>query len=338
MTPSLRSVMLAALLIAVASSIQAQAQDSWPGVLQAANREGSVMLYTSITPPVMQRISADFQKLHPGIRLEINRASGAPLLAKIDQERQANADGADAVVSTEMGWLEARAAEKSLVPPRGPNAAAWPAQYLIGGAAIIGALEPFVIAYNSSAVKFDVRGYSDLLRPEFGGGRLGVSAITSSTNIVAFYDWLEKTYGGELLPKIAAQKPRIFPGTVTPTQSVAAGEIIATVASNPASIRTLMDQGAPIKYAVPNPARGFSYGVAALRWSKRPNASLVLVDYLMSRSGQQAWNGKGESASPLRGIEGSLDASTITAAYNPKDYPPEFIQSYTEKWNRYFKN
>ncbi len=326
------------LLIGWAISPFLFAQTTWNSVLQAATKEGRVTLYTSLQPPVIRRLVADFQKAYPGIQVEASRASGQLLLAKIDMERQTHADGCDVIISSELGWLEARAAEKALFQPTGPAAATWPAKYLIAGVVVIGALEPLVIAYNSNAVQTEVKSYTDLLKPEFRGAKMGMTDINSSTTLLAFYDWLEKTSGSEFMQKLSAQRPRVYPGTVAPTQAVASGEIIASVVSNPSAIFALVEQGAPIKYAVPKPARGFSYGVAALRWSKRPNAAQVFVDYLMSKRGQQQWNGKGESASPLSGIEGSLDASSISSAYNPKDYPPEVVKTLTDKWNKQFRN
>jgi iron(III) transport system substrate-binding protein len=337
-SPKIYVLAVLVLLIGWAISPSIFAQTPWNSVLQAATKEGRVTLYTSLQPAVIRRLVADFQKAYPGIQVEASRASGQLLLAKIDMERQTQADGCDVLISSELGWLEARAAEKALFQPTGPAAAAWPAKYLVAGAVVIGALEPFVIAYNSNAVQTEVKNYTDLLRPEFRGAKVGITDINSSTTQVAFYDWLEKTSGSEFMQKLSAQRPRVYPGTVAPTQAVASGEIIASVASNPSAILALVEQGAPIKYAVPKPARGFNYGVAALRWSKRPNASQVFVDYLMSKRGQQQWNGKGESASPLPGIEGSLDANSISSVYNPKDYPPEVVKTLTDKWNKQFKN
>jgi len=326
------------LLVGWAISPSIFAQTTWNSILQKATKEGRVTLYSSLEPPVVRRLVADFQKAYPGIQVEASRASGGPLIAKLDMERQTQVDGGDVLISSELGWFEARAEEKALFQPTGSAAATWPAKYLVAGTIVIGSLEPFVIVYNSNAVQTEVKSYTDLLKPEFRGAKMGITDINSSTTLVAFYDWLEKTSGSEFMQKLSAQRPQVYPGTVAPTQAVASGEIIASVASRPSAIFALVEQGAPIKYAVPKPARGISYGVAALRWSKRPNASQVLVDYLMSKRGQQQWNGKGESASPLSGIEGSLDASSISSAYNPKDYPPQVVKTLTDKWNKQFKN
>ena len=91
-----------------------------------------------------------------------------------------------------------------------------------------------------------------------------------------------------------------------------------------------------IDLVVPVPAFGVEYPICALKWSKRPNAALVLLDYLMSRGGQTIWHGQGETASPLQNIPGSLAAASIDP-YDPAAYPPAKVQKYREYWSKIFK-
>jgi iron(III) transport system substrate-binding protein len=99
----------------------------------------------------------------------------------------------------------------------------------------------------------------------------------------------------------------------------------------------LIAQGAPLKIVIPKPSQGIRYGAGVVAWSKRPNAALVLMDYLMSVRGQTVINGKGESASPLEGIPGSLDASSIQP-FDPSKYPPDVVQAESERLDQLFKN
>ncbi|MBM3345485.1 MAG: hypothetical protein FJY55_03140 [Betaproteobacteria bacterium] len=106
--------------------------------------------------------------------------------------------------------------------------------------------------------------------------------------------------------------------------------------ASPSGFDALVKQGAPIAFFQPNPSLGAQFGLAALGWSKRPEAALVFTDWLMSRDGQSAWHNNGETASPLAGIPGSLDAASI-ATYDIKAYPPEVVRTYRERWDRMFK-
>lgn len=195
-------------------------------------------------------------------------------------------------------------------------------------------LEPFVIAYNTNLVKTPVTGYADFLRPEFKGRKFA-APILSSTALIAWFDWLEKTQGSAFFNAFAAQEPRHYTSSIPGTQAVASGEVLAAILSTPASIFPLTAQGAPVKMVVPTPSLGFRWGGAILGWGKRPNASHVFMDYLMSPRGQAAWNSRGDSASPLPNIKGSLDARSIDP-FEPAKYPPEVVKAYTEKWNKLF--
>ena len=216
----------------------------------------------------------------------------------------------------------------------GPSSKSWPAAHIVDGVVPILSLAPLVIAYNTNLVKTEITGYRDMLRPELKG-RVGTTE-PAAASFVAWYDWLEKTQGGDFLAKFAAQNPRIYPGAVPGTQATASGEAALIAITSPANVITLIASGAPIKMVITNPSLGVRWGSTILGWARRPNAAQVLMDYLMSPRGQSAWHGMGESASPLPGIPGAIDARTITP-YDHKPYTPEVVKAYQDKWNRLFK-
>ena len=157
------------------------------------------------------------------------------------------------------------------------------------------------LQHRSRGEPADVR-YQDLLAPEFKG-RIATTELAATT-LVAWYTWLEETEGEGFLEQLAAQNPRLYVGAVPLGQAVASGEVIASAFGVPTATQPLIDEGAPLAYSVPDPGLGIRYGMAALGWSQRPNAALVLVDWIMSSEGQQAWHGRGESRQPPPGDRG----------------------------------
>ncbi len=311
----------------------AQAAD-WSKIVVAAKAEGKVVIYGSPVPATMARISADFEKANPGIVVEYHRMIGASFFNKMEQDRKGQVDGADATVTPEVAWLEDAAKDGALRPLAAPSAKGWPSSHMLGGMAPVLAVAPYVLAYNVNIVKSPVTGYRDLLRPEFKG-RVGVPDPTAEAQ-VAFYDWLEKTQGADFLLQLAAQSPRIYSGSIPMTQSAAAGEIAVTSSTVLDLVNPLIAQGAPLKTVVPAASIGFAYAGAVVGWAKRPNAAQVYLDYLMSPRGQVIWHGRGESASPLPNVAGSLDVKTI-ALYDRKLYPVEVLTAYRQKWNKLFR-
>ena len=327
------------LLLAVSGAVFAQARGpapeaTWPAVLEAARKEGSVVLYSQQVPPVLARIQADFAAQYPAIKLEIQRLSGQGVISKLDQERLAAADGGDVAITVEIPWLEERAKEGSLRKPAGPSSRGWPARYMVMDTFPIVGLEPVVMAYNTNLVKGPVTGYQDLLRPEFKG-KIGTT-VPRGLATVAWWDWVEKSQGADFMQKLAAQQPKLYQGVVPNAQAVAAGEISVSMYVIASVAKPLQAQGAPIELVIPKPSLGFNFVGAAMGWSKRPNAALVFMDYMMSPRGQAAWNGgRGEAASPLPGIVGSMDASTINL-YDSRQFPGPVVDAHTERLNKLF--
>lgn len=314
-------------------TVQAQ-QKSWPEVVAAAKKEGRVMMYFTPAPQALARIAAGFKRAYPDIALESYRASGGGIMQKIDQERQSSLDGADVLMGGDMVWALARAGEGRLLKPLGPAMKDWPSKYLVTGVIAIPGVEPFGIAYNKNLVTTPPKSYADLLRPEFKG-KIGISDL-SSISMHAYYDWLEKTQPPGFLLKLRTQNPKVTGNVITLAQSVAAGEFIATPTTVLSGSKPLVDSGAPIAFFVPSPGFGTNYVLTAFSWSQRPNAALVLMDYLMSAEGQNAWHGNGEGVGMLPGIKGATTADTVYA-WEAKDYPPDVAAKYRAYWNKIFE-
>lgn len=333
-TATRRLLVVAGIAAGMAASQGAWAQAAWNAVVEAAKKEGSVMLYTQQVPPIVDRIKADFAKAYPGITLETTRLTGTTVISKLDQERQAGMDGGDVVITVEILWLEDRAKEGAMKKPIGPASQGWPAKYLLRDVIPVYALEPLVAAYNTNLVKTPVNSYADLMRPEFRG-RLGTTEV-QALSIVAWYEWLEKTQGNDFLGRLSALQPKLYTGAVPNAQSTASGEIAATLFSVPTVVMPLIERGAPMKMLIPQPALGIRYAGGILGWTKRPNAAQVLNDYLMSPRGQAIWHGRGESASPLPNIPGSPDANAIQP-FDPSVYNANSVADYKKKFDSALK-
>ena len=313
----------------------AQGDANWQKIVAAAKKEGNLVIYYQTVAPLMDRVIKEFNAVYPEIRVESKRqVQPAQHMAVIENEKKAGIDGADISQYSNAIWHKEKAAENYFIKPVGPAVAEYPKEKLLYGSVPVIAVQPYFLAYNTNLVKTPVTGYRDLLRPEFKG-KLGASDMVAET-VFAYYEWLEKTQGADYLEKFAAQQPKLLVGTVPITQGTASGEMSATVMSIFAIANPLIAQGAPIKPVLTNPMFASEDVMAALAHAKRPNAAQVFLDFIMSKRGQTAWNGKGETASVIPGIPGSLDAKSM----QPWDifrYTPEFQKNYLVKWNKLFK-
>lgn len=307
--------------------------DAWNGVVAAAQKEAKVVVYGNMQAPVAARIRADFEKAYPGMSLEYTRLASGAMVAKLNQERSTGVDGAEVAILTDRGWLEDRVKEGSLVAPTGPNAATWPRASMISGSIPVLSLETMAIVYNPNMVKTPINGYADLFRPELKG-KIATEELVAPV-IVAWYEWVEKTMGANYFARLAELQPGIYGSATAGVQSVAAGEFAVATVINSGLAVPLVKQGLPLRVVNPTPAFGFAFVGGIVKWAKRPNAAQLFMDYLMSARGQTAWNGQGDSASPLPNIPGSLDSRSITP-FDPIPYTADVVKAYTVKWNALF--
>ena len=326
---------LGALALSAPATRAQQGDANWQRTVAAAKREGSVVIYHQAVPQVLERISKDFMVQYPEIKVEIRRLlTPVTHMQAIETEKAGKIDGADITQYANAIWYRDKAQENFFLKPVGPATADYPKESLLYGAVPVVAVMPFVLAYNSNLVRTPITGMRDLLRPEFQG-KVGSSDLVAET-VYAFYEWIEKTQGADFLPQFAAQKPKLTVGVVPLLQSVAAGEISAALWGIHAVANSLIGQGAPLKVIQPSPAFASADVLGALAHSRRPNAALVFLDYMMSRRGQGVWNGSGETASVIAGIPGSLDARTMQP-WDVFRYTPEFQRDYKIKFDRMFK-
>jgi iron(III) transport system substrate-binding protein len=338
---SARLAVCASVAIGVLSASTALAQTNnravsaaeWNRIVADAKKEGMAVIYTTTPPGTHDRIREDFEKLYPEIKLNVIRVIGAQINIRVDQERAAGNIEGDAIITSELVWSAEAAKRGVLRVPVGPNAQAWPDSALRQGAVPLLGVNPFAMVYNTNLVKNPPTSYQDLLRPEFKG-KIGSTALVGDLN-VGWYDWMEKTQGEGFLAKLAAQNIKTYPGAVAPTQGVAAGELWINMWTVTAVTNPLTEKGAPIKTVVVNPSYGAAYGGGVVAGSKRPNAALVFMDYMMSVRGQTQMAWKGEMASYLPNVPGSLDIRSVVLHDDDK-YTPAVVNAFKVKWNALF--
>jgi iron(III) transport system substrate-binding protein len=315
---------------------RANAQAGWEEIVKAAGKEGEVQVYSTQAEWVIKRVVEGFMKKYPDISATLTRMPGGPMGTKLDQERASNSDGGDVGISTDLGWFDARGNEGGLIKPVGPSSSDWPAEALKANNMVISGADPFCMVYHKERVQTPPATYMDLLKPELKG-KIGMLEVAAGTGPIALYDWIEKTYGMDYFPKLKAHGVRLYASSLPAAQAVASGEIDVSGYGFPSFTVPVIEQGAPIAYSVPNPGLGAPGVMAAFKWSKRPNAAQVFLDYVMSVEGQTLWHGGGTSVSPRPNIPGAIPSASVTS-YDAAAYTPEVQAKYREEWTKRFNS
>ena len=282
----------------------------WTKIEQAAEQQERVVLYLSIAG-VEARMKAEFRKAYPKLQLDVIRQPTGQLIGRLDAERQASASGADVVFHTDRGWFDQVASH--LVPATGPALDLYKGtkNAFAENRYFTSMLVPFSIAYNTQVLaSLGVgvpTGWQDMLDPKFANGLVGLPERGSAPVTLQCYHAIAQTHGMGFFERLGKLKPRLYPSIGPAVQSVAAGANAVGFVQT-AAPADLIKAGAPIKQMVPtNPSCYYGYFVAQVAWSKRPQAAQVLLNWVMSRAGQEAIHGWGYTASPLQNIPGGLD-------------------------------
>lgn len=284
--------LISAFLLAVAAphaSAQAfadLASDDSPSrhqrLVAAAQKEGSLTLYTSNAAPTIQMLSADFEKRH-GVRVNVWRASSAKVLQRMTAEKMADRWDFDAV-SVSSPELEALYREKLLQEVNSsshkemmegtmPAHRGWAPQFI----------NVFVQAYNTSAIKKQdlPKRWSDLLDARWRG-KLGVEAKAGEWYCSLLKSLGEQT-GGELFRQIAARNGfSVRHGNSVLAGMVVSGEVPLALAVYSHMIDEARQQGAPVDWFAIDPMVGRSNGIGVSRKPPHPHAALLFYEYAIS--------------------------------------------------------
>jgi ABC-type Fe3+ transport system substrate-binding protein len=284
--------LICALLLAVAApcaSAQAfadLASDDSPShhqrLVAAAQKEGSLTLYTSNAAPTIQVLSADFEKRY-GVRVNVWRASSAKVLQRMTAEKKADRWDFDAV-SVSSPELEAlyrekllqeinSSSHKEMMEGTVPAHRGWAPQFI----------NVFVQAYNTNAIKKQdlPKRWTDLLDARWRG-KLGVEAKAGEWYCSLLRNLGEQT-GGELFRQIAARNGfSVRHGNSVLANMVVSGEVPLALAVYSHMIDEAKQQGAPVDWFAIDPMVGRSNGIGVSRKPPRPHAALLFYEYTVS--------------------------------------------------------
>lgn len=260
-----RSALLLAALALLAGPVSA-------ADMSAAQREGSVVWYSSIGLQYLPSIVARFESTHPGIKVQTLRAVANLLPARIITEQKSGHYGADLINADNIPMAQLQTA--GALDPKEPLRELY--------------LNTTILAWNPKKLAADglkaPSSLADLAKPEWRG-KIGIDATA--------YNWyqgvLETAPNAQAtLKAIAENHPFIAAGHDAVLAQLTAGEYDVT----PTAYGFLCDaerlKGEPIVCFNPHPVLVDSSLVTLAKNAPHPNAAHVLLDWLLSKDGQQA--------------------------------------------------
>ena len=290
---------IGAVLAAIAGTARAQdillsrRPDREQAILDGARKEGQVVLYSAaIVNQALRPMSDAFMKKYPFVKMTYWRGDTEDIIAKLGAEERANNVVVDVAEGTGVGDL---AVDAGLTQPYfTPQVDALPERYRDrNGRWSYTRVSYFSIAYNTRLVAAaDVpKSYDDLLDPRWQGKLAWRVGTASGTPL--FITTMRLARGEhqalDYLRKLAQQKMINFGAGSARTlvDRVIAGEF--PIALNIFAHHPLISKskGAPVDSRLLDPVPSTAGTMVIAKGVRHPNAALLLVDFILSKEGQQ---------------------------------------------------
>jgi iron(III) transport system substrate-binding protein len=290
MKNAVRMLAISALLLG-GNNVLAQDMATYNGadrterLMAAAQKEGTLTLYTPTPAEYMRMLTEPFEKKY-GIKVVTWRALSEQVLQRTIQEARANKNTVDVVQNLAVS-MEALHREALLMPVNTPMAKNLIAEAVPAHHEWVPTMHyVYAQAYNTNKVKkADLpKTYEDLLDPKWNN-KLAMEG--------GDYDWFN-----EVVKEMGDQKGKAFfcalgknglslrNGHSLLTSLVASGEVpmgLTLYQYNPAQMKA---RGAPIDWFVIEPAIAINDGIGIPKKAPHPNAALLFYDFMLSDEGQ----------------------------------------------------
>lgn len=281
-------VLLAVFLLGPVGRAAAQ-----PAGVEAAKKEGSVVVYGTATPQAMEVLNQGFEKKY-GVRVEYWRASATGVADRALNEWRAGRPGFD-VVEASRGVQQIMKKAGLFARYAPPNAAKFPPQFKEKDE--LGTpwrMLPIGIIYNTELVKASdaPKSLEDLTNPKWKG-RLAMPDPSSHTTTAQFLWNLKKFQGDKwqgFVKGLAEQKPLLIESLTPVINALIKGEAHVGIGL----INTVTQFKGPVAYA---PIERYLADPSLMNLgakAARPNAAKLYIDYACSPEGQEAFAKTGE--------------------------------------------
>jgi iron(III) transport system substrate-binding protein len=270
-----------ALLLASPFHVQAQGVS-----LEAAKKEGKVVVYGTIVPQVMKLIGAGFEAKY-GVNIEYWRGDATKVVDRVLTEWRAGRPGFDMVIGA-RGPLSLAKADGVYAKFTPASAANFPAKFRDkDGQLTAWRVTPVGILTNTDLVKAnDVpKSWDDLLDPKWQG-KISMPDPSRHASTATFLWNLQKIKGDKWLDfvrALAKQRPLLVESYSSVPNAIVRGEAALGISYIQYVPQTKGPIGfAPIDQPFADPSDSAISAKAA-----NPNAARFLVDYLCSPEGQK---------------------------------------------------
>lgn len=325
-------------------------------MVEAAKAEGRVVLYITLDPYAVTPFVSEFEAMYPGIKVEVNSMSSAPMHSRFISEEAAKGATADIMISSGMDLqvqlvndghaLAYESAELSHIP----KWASWNNQ------AYSVTIDPVIFVYNKGFLTPEQVPQSYAQIPEVLAknadtyrGRIALGDVDRGGVPLLFGIMGSVTDPNywDIFGAVGKLKPNFIPGSSAVIESVSSGENILSLNQMGAYVLPVIEKNPDVAMVLPSDyTLGNSRVMFIAKSTPHPNASKLFVDFMLSKRGQTVLM-NGSKMYPIReDIEGPYTAKSLMAtlgtAFRPIPLSPELLANldpkrrteFIERWKR----
>ncbi|MER5182535.1 extracellular solute-binding protein [Streptomyces sp. NPDC002896] len=302
----------------------------------AAEKEGTVLVYTDFLPTDAEALKKAFKRAYPKINLQVQRIGGTDLIARYEGEMEAGAPSADVVISGQPDYYAGAVDRGMIVPLRDtgvlgfvPN---FPKKYIYDelDTALIQAIQPGLV-YNTEHVPGGKvpKTWEDLLDPFWKGKVVTYSSSgTDNTNQLMALNLLVKKYGSGFLDKLAGQLGPDQGGIQPMHSAVGAGEAWVAMRSLPFMVEAMKAEGAPVEFVPMADAYWPTHGFGMSAKAAHPAGARLLSYFLLTPEGSESVNTPVGSYGPYDDIPDTYVPPTPKDMRDVKERSDELLKPF----------
>jgi len=312
------STALSLCLAAVCALAQAQVPAGYPAdykaVIDAATKEGRVVVYSTTDAALVKGMISDFQSLYPGVKVEYNDMNSTEVYNRYVSEAAANATSADALWSSSMDLQIKLAQEGHALVYHSPESAALPDWAKFKDMVYGTTFEPIAFVYNKRLVPAE-----DVPKTHAEFAKLLATKADKYQGKVTTYDAEKSGVGFMLVNQDAKLYPQFWDlvkamGKANVKLQSSTGTMMERIASGENLIGYNILGSYALTKAKKDPSIGVQFStdynlvlsrlMFVAKNAKNPNAAKLLLDYVLSKRGQTILAQQAELFSVRKDIEG----------------------------------
>lgn len=292
--------------VSVVAQSSPNTNPEWEKIVEAAKKEGRVVVSIPTSAELRKEFDAVFQKAYPGIELELNAARGSANINKIVKEQSAGVRTIDLHVGGTTSIITGLLARNLLEPvlPWMYLREVQEAENWWGGHIWADNAKRFIysfaaymtetIWYNTTLVQpEEIISWDSLLDPKWKGKIVILDPRTPGSG-ESTWAFLLRIKGEEYLGKLAAQEMMVGRNLRQLAEQVARGKSMISIGVSYYTYSPFIKAGLPVK-SIANIKEGYyaatgSANLAILKNAPHPNAAKVFVNWLLSKEGQTAFS------------------------------------------------